>query len=397
MPNINATMTFGLELEVVKLTLQARDLMTRHHLSTYFDRSIKGRNGEDLPESIEDGGGAEIISQPLNFQVRSPQDGRGLSVDLGASADTVRAMCECAAEVNKSCGLHIHLGRPVGGRPVGGQLSVSAWQPEHTRTMLLIGLFLEDRLFSVCPPSRRNSSYCRPIRMCYTAEELGSYYPMGTVNPGKYQNPKRYCWLNTVETRRDHPRSPHTIEVRMLGSVRRFDYILAWTKLWCKIAAYVAHVPSSLAMMHCCFSGSLDSDFAEIKRVREERVSRLAEQAPQPAIQPTPAEVAQERDAFERDLQRIISDEQSGRRTRRRTVARETVRSAAQSDLSNEIPMPAPVVDPVDPIENSPMEDGDEIVSPASSQAPITQSTISERAACLSRGLRRLDDDNDNP
>lgn len=395
MPNINSTMTFGLELEVVKLTPQARDLMTRHGFSTHFDRSIKGRNGEDLPETIEAGGGAEIITPPLTFQVRSAQDGRGLSVDLGTSSDAVRAMCECAAEVNKSCGLHIHLGRPA-----HGGLSQSSWQPEHTRTMLLIGLFLEEKLFGVCPPSRRNSSYCKPIRQCYTAEELGSYYPMGTVNPGKYQNPKRYCWLNTVETRRDHPRSPHTLEVRMLGSVRRFDYILAWVKLWCKIAGYVAYVPSSLAMMHCCFSGSLDNDFAEIKRVKDERVNRLADQAPQPAAQPTPAEVEQERGAFERDLRRIIEDERSTSRRSRRTAARNVVRHAQESDPSNEINVtnPAPAPDwSVDPIEDQadPMEDGDEVISPASSQAPITQSTIAERAARLAHGLRRIDDHND--
>jgi hypothetical protein len=271
--------------------------------------------------------------------------------------------------------------------------------------MLLIGLSLEEKLFGLCPPSRRNSSYCKPIRQCYTAEELGSYYPMGTVNPGKYQNPKRYCWLNTVETRRDHPRSPHTIEVRMMGSVRRFDYILAWVKLWCKIAGYVGNVPSSLAVMHCCFSGSLDNDFAEIKRVKDERVNRLAEQpAPGRFVAPTPEEVAQERGAFERDLQRIIDDERSTARRSRRTAARNVVRSAQESDPSNEIAAPQAQVpapewaidpDPVDPVD-VPMEDGDEIVSPASSREPMTQTTISERAARLARGLRRANIDNNN-
>jgi len=378
---------------MVKLTPQARGLMARHSFSTHFDRSIKGRNGEDLPETVEAGGGVEIITKPLSFQVRAAQDGRGMTVNLGASTDAVRAVCECAAEVNKSCGLHIHLGRPS-----ASCLTASAWQPEHTRTMLLIGLSLEEKLFGLCPPSRRNSSYCKPIRQCYTAEELGSYYPMGTVNPGKYQNPKRYCWLNTVETRRDHPRSPRTIEVRMMGSVRRFDYILSWVKLWCKIAGYVGNVPSSLAIMHCCFSGSLDNDFAEIKRVKDERVNRLAEQPAGRPVEPTPDEVAQERDAFERDLQRIIEDERSTARRSRRTAAWNVVQRAQESDPSNEISsvsVPDWVdPDPVNPISDTLMEDGDENVSPASSREPMTQTTISERAARLARGLRRANIDN---
>lgn len=282
-------MTFGLELEAVRLSAEAPALLSRHNFATHFDRSIKGRNGEDLPRSIAAGGGAEIVTPPIFYEVHGAQDGRNLRVMLETDqAQKVKDLCACAAEVNRTCGLHIHLGRPRQG--------VSVWGPEHTRTMLAIGLHLEDTLYALCPASRVQSAYCKPIRACYRPDELGSFYPMGTVHPVKYRNPKRYCWLNVIETRRSN--SPGTIEIRMLGNVRRYEYVFAWVKLWCKIGAMVAWLPSSLSMLHCCYSGALADELAAVRQAKARGGAESSETV----------DAARETRAFERDLQDTIDD-----------------------------------------------------------------------------------------
>lgn len=271
MPSITKKLTFGLELEIVKLSPTARELIARHRFGSHYDRTIRGRNGEALPGSVEDGGGTELVTQPVSVDVTCAADGSGMSIDYGQSAAVVRDLCACAAEVNVSCGLHVHLGRP----DTAGK---SRWEPERVRTMLLIGMALEKKLFDLCPASRLNNQYCKAISASYAMTDLRQFYPMGEVRPRKYDNPKRYCWMNIIETRRNGDDAEGraagpglgTIEIRMLGNARRFDYVWAWVRLWLQIGAYVAYVPSSLAVGHCVYSGSLDAafrDLAEAKNV----------------------------------------------------------------------------------------------------------------------------------
>jgi hypothetical protein len=55
----------------------------------------------------------------------------------------------------------------------------------------------------------------------------------------------------------------------MLGNTKRFEYVWSWIQLWIQIGAYVAYLPSSLAMMHSCFSGSVDPTMDAIAKAKE--------------------------------------------------------------------------------------------------------------------------------
>jgi hypothetical protein len=132
--------------------------------------------------------------------------------------------------------------------------------------MLIIGKMIESKMFGLVPPSRRDNSHCVKIDARYGAADFEQFYPVGNVNPRKYDNPKRYCWMNLIETRRVGTRSisgygdspaTGTIEIRLLGETADPDYVERWTRLWLTIAGYVAFVPSSLAIMHCSLGNSL--------------------------------------------------------------------------------------------------------------------------------------------
>jgi hypothetical protein len=123
-------------------------------------------------------------------------------------------------------------------------------------------------------PSRLNNDTCELISKRYTKNDLGQFYPMGRVDPNKYTNRKRYCWLNLIETARQGTRSDNgygsspatgTIEIRFLGETDCPSYIFMWTRLWLKIAALVAYVPSTLAIAQVCYSDLLEQDFFALK------------------------------------------------------------------------------------------------------------------------------------
>lgn len=270
MPSVNNSISFGLELECVQTTAEAQNVINEHRWLVRHDGSVRGQQNEELPDSLE------IITRPLSVAVHCGQDGSDLSIDadsLRSVAGTVSDLCRCAAVVNKTCGFHIHLGKP-GKDDSDWDVKKSDWGPERTRTMLIIGLLMEERLFRACPPSRAQSAYCQPIGTAYTRAELGSYYPMGATLPNnKYDCHKRRCWLNLVETRRkgtDHrllrglSHGLGTIEVRLLGNTNNPEYALAWVLLWLKIAAYVAYLPSSLAILRCIATGSIASELNDV-------------------------------------------------------------------------------------------------------------------------------------
>lgn len=288
MPQVDAELTFGLELEVVKLTDEAAELINRHGFQRRYDRTIRGHRNEELPDSIDCGGGCEVITKPIAVGIKCNQDGNHMQIDYRGADQIVRDLCKCAKEVNTSCGLHVHLGRPVSSAELGPfGVRPSKWEPERVRAMLAVATMIEPKLFDVCPDSRKNNRYCLPIARSYPEKDLTSYYPVGEVVARKYDNQKRYCWLNLIETQRkgSDPRvgrgagpATGTIEIRMMGNVRRFNYIWAWTQLWLKIAAYVAYVPSSLALMHCVIGDSLKTEFELLARLKEEGKQKIVKQ-----------------------------------------------------------------------------------------------------------------------
>jgi hypothetical protein len=152
--------------------------------------------------------------------------------------------------------------------------------------MLIIGQILEPRLLSMVHASRHDNTTCQLIAKKYTKSDLGQFYPVGSVSPNKYQNLKRYCWLNLTETVRKgtrtdsgHGTSPGkgTIEIRFLGETDCPEYISEWVLLWLKIASLVAYAPPTMAISQICYSDFLEPDFFALTtfKLKDEKV-RLA-------------------------------------------------------------------------------------------------------------------------
>lgn len=185
-----------------------------------------------------DGDGAEYVVLPS--VTRSPNYVLGLLKDL---AHTPRL------NTDKSCGFHVHVG-------VQGAKSqrLKAWAVATEA----LALEIEDMAFKAVPESRQGNSYCRRIVPLASGTRFVGY---------KYENERRYHWLNTVEIFR--PNGIRTIEMRLLGNTHRWKYLLAWTAFTVSLMREgwkVAHKPfdsrkASLAYL----SDMLDAIRTEIK------------------------------------------------------------------------------------------------------------------------------------
>ena len=258
----NKELTFGVEVEAVSLTPEADQIIRRRGFNRHFDRSIVGSNGESLPRDQA----AELVTPPLIASVTLPTNLNDRNViNVSTSEENAIAdLCRCVQKVNKSCGIHVHLGLPTDD-------GSSKWTLEQIQTFLTVGVVLENRLFNLCPDSRKSNRYCYPIANMYPTSMFKSSDPVGTVSPSKYQNNKRYCWLNLTEVKRKDvdPRAPGTVEIRMLGNTKRYPYVMAWIKLWLKIAAYVAYTPAGYAVSALAFSDVLDPELNALKAIKD--------------------------------------------------------------------------------------------------------------------------------
>lgn len=268
MATIKSHITVGLELECVKLSQSAEVLKTANRFNHRLDHSIHADDGTSLPRQWP-GAGTEIITPPMAAVISMGSDGRNFKLDAKSVLPVIKGLCVSAGHVNKSCGVHVHLGKPS-----KDEVFKSSWEPERVRTMLIIGKILEPVLMSHVPLSRRQNSQCAKISERYVPSDFAQFYPTGPVEAVKYSNPKRYCWLNLIETvrqgTRDEPghgssRATGTIEVRLLGETANAEYVQAWTLMWLKIAAYVAYVPSAMAISHICYSDALVPDLSALQ------------------------------------------------------------------------------------------------------------------------------------
>lgn len=282
-------LTVGLELECVRASLAFPRLADRRNFGRRTDASILDANGRKLPTHGPTQG-VEIVT-PILEVTSDLSTENGISTfnfDYKDVPGVIADLSACADYVNSSCGVHVHLGKPNGEASEwnprrmegisGGQMS--EWKPGHVRTWILIGMALEDRLYSVVPETRRRSRHCRRIGEVYGSADIMSYYPVGTPVARKQENSKRYCWLNLIETRRvGDPRETRvgysrskafgTVEIRMLGETSRADYMTAWTKLWIKVAMAVAYLPAESAALYCAYSSYLQQDFDALARCKE--------------------------------------------------------------------------------------------------------------------------------
>ena len=281
MGKITANVSYGLELECVKLSSSGPKTIKDNDYAVQLDHSIRGDSGEILPRTWP-GAGYEIITKPHFVELTMNGDGTKLSLNEKSVIDNVKLLASCSGHVNSSCGLHVHLGHPKKSKS-GLSDGLSHWSPDEIRTMLIIGQILEPRLLSMVHASRHNNTTCQPIAKKYTKTDLGQFYPVGSVSPNKYQNLKRYCWLNLTETVRKgtrtdsgHGTSPGkgTIEIRFLGETDCPEYISIWVIMWLKIAALVAYASPTMAISQVCYSDFLEGDFFALTtlRMKDEKI-----------------------------------------------------------------------------------------------------------------------------
>jgi len=248
-------LTLGLEYEMVRPVDHMHEIVHSNHFGLREDHSIQDNTGRVVAT------GTEVVTPIYNVPVRWSGNEPSFS-NLPGSA--VTALIGCANKVNSSCGLHVHLGNPVMDeltpwnpdqivdRP-GGHMS--RWTKLQVLSWLTVGCHLEaSGLHKTVPTSRLQDSNCARIVDRYNSRELASNDPIGTVVSRKYDNLKRYCWLNLIETKRQ--KSPNenrigyasseglgTVEVRLLGEIADAHYAKIWCEFWLTIAAYIASFP----------------------------------------------------------------------------------------------------------------------------------------------------------
>ena len=295
MPSQTKDLTFGLELEITRLSSDADRIIRERNFKRHRDGSIQVDTGDG-----DDSSGTELVTPTMSVSVTFNPDGDGtMTIDHRDTARIVADLCACAAKVNKTCGLHVHLGRPE-----SSTSTRSKWEPERVRTFLIVCRQLEQKMFELSPSSRQNNRFCKKISEEYNETDLVSYYPMGNVSPNKYDNSKRYCWVNLIETRRTGTnesggRGPATgtLEIRLLGNVRRYDYIWAWTSMWLKMAAYCAFYPPTLAIAHC--TGVTMKRDMELVAQAKSNATRSTTQTPDPSTPSTRRSVTFDEDGFD--------------------------------------------------------------------------------------------------
>ena len=272
---IDKPLTCGLELEISAYSSTAQRIIRSNGWERHYDASVLLDDGRPV-HTVDNELGGEITTTPQLVTVNCTQDGNNFQ--LGHSQyqlnDRVADLINCSAAggVNRSCGLHLHIGRPS-----KDDNFRSEWEPERVRAWLAICCGLEPSIFGVVPEHRRQNEYCSKIGTHFTMSELRSYYPTGTVRARKSENPKRRCWINLIETRRQSPTSPSlhngpalgTVEIRLFGGpeTRYIPYTQAWVNFWLHVGGLCAYVPSTLAIMHCLFSNSLKDELHSLKNL----------------------------------------------------------------------------------------------------------------------------------
>lgn len=165
------------------------------------------------PQGIERHGDGSVNGEGAEFVVlpavtKSPRYVLGLLKDL----------CHAPKlNTDDSCGFHVHVS--------ASNLSSAARQRQWAIATEFLAKQVEDLAFKAVPESRTDNEFCRKI------------VPMGngeTFSINKYNNHRRYHWLNIVEMFR--PNGIRTIENRLLGHTHRWKYVLAWSLFTMELA-----------------------------------------------------------------------------------------------------------------------------------------------------------------
>lgn len=186
--------TYTFRQRVQKLDLTLGWELEANHAPTRIPNGV-----EHIGDGSVNGEGAEMVVLPA--VTKSPR------YVLGLLKDVVHAP---KLNTDESCGFHVH----VSASNIASLARMRQWAmaTEH------LALQIEDLAFRAVPDSRKGNTYCKRI----IPLENGTRFEVS-----KYNNSRRYHWLNIVEMFR--PNGIRTIENRLLGHTHRWKYVLAWT------------------------------------------------------------------------------------------------------------------------------------------------------------------------
>lgn len=244
MAELRNTLTFGVELELVNISVGAAtralaELFNR----AYCDSGYAGAHAWDGEgrkwKVVRDGslhdrsgrGSAEVVSPPLR-----------LGEDMDTLQQVVRALRAAGAEANESCGIHVH----VDGAPFIADTS-------KLRNMILLASRKEDlmmealgvaptRLHTYC--RRQSAGLVRRARNGARSLEQMERAWYATSNDGRghatgiHYDPSRYHWVNLHNlwyrpANGEHP----TVEFRLFNGTTHAGKVRAYVNLCLSLAA----------------------------------------------------------------------------------------------------------------------------------------------------------------
>lgn len=203
------SLTFGVEIECYNIT---RDSLINYANAKGLQIQSEGYNHRDnnryykivSDDSIQGSGANEIVSPVLN--------GGSVKNSLKKICD---ALAECQARVNRSCGLHVHIGAAM-------------MSDEHYCRIVRNYQKLELAIDSFMPSSRRasNNGYCRSLtglnfRNCSTKRDIREILD------------SRYFKVNAKAYERHQ-----TIEFRQHSGSTDYEKIMHWVVFLAKLVEY---------------------------------------------------------------------------------------------------------------------------------------------------------------
>lgn len=210
--------TFGIEIEAygatrdqvaaaiqregISVFVEGYNHTTRNHWKVITDGSIRGENG------------FEVVSPVLQGE-----DG------LQQLEKVCRALKSCNAKINKSCGLHVHLG--------ASDFSIQNWRNIYSNYAAL-----ESQIDKFMPESRRanNNNYCRSITQKVQETNLNECRTLAAIQ-SKITSGGRYFKLNTQSY------AVHgTLEFRQHSGTIEFEKISNWVLFTAQLVEFIKNV-----------------------------------------------------------------------------------------------------------------------------------------------------------
>lgn len=234
---------FGVEIEVSRGFIPSWKAHRMYNISCVRDGSV----------NAEEGGGGEYVTGILTG-------------DTGVNhLQNICLELSKRTKVNKSCGIHLHLG----GFDFTKQFLVNSYR---------LALLLEDEIFSTLPESRRNNPYCKRLKKFKFDQALNnsidnkisteesynqlfkyiSYeevnnptfdynkskqHPLG-AKCGYNKETPRYCWINYVPAMfNTRLNDSYSIEIRSHHGSTNFNKIKNWLLFFMSFVAFAEKYP----------------------------------------------------------------------------------------------------------------------------------------------------------